>query len=319
LYFESIKFSGVAVYSKPNKWIAALLGVFLSPFAMLYVVKPALALAAFIALLAIAGVVAMSAELALYALYANAIAALVFAFLAFYFAKRYDTNKRRPFYSRWYGLLGFAVAFVVSVLAFRIFFYEPFRIPSANMEPNFPIRSQIVVSKWGYGNYSAYGINFFRTPISATLSRGDVITFEYPENRKIIFIKRLIGLPGDTVTYKAKALSINGKAISRELLNESLPARLRSAGELRQYREMLDGTRYIALVNEQNPVLMMSAIRNFPSRDKCIYNEDGFVCTVPAGHYFMLGDHRDNSDDSRYWGFVPADAILGRVTALPKL
>jgi signal peptidase I len=319
LYFESINFFGAAVHSKPNKWIAVLISIFLPPAAMLYVAKPVLALASFILLFAIVGVGFVSVVFVAYSLYVNAIIVLGFAFLAFYFAKRYDVTIPRPLYSRWYGVLGFAAAFFITVFGIRAFFYEPFRLPAASMEPNFPLGSYIVVSKWGYGNYTAYGVNIFRTPISATLSRGDVVTFEYPENREKVFIKRLIGLPGDTVAYKAKALSINGKVIPRDLLNEPLSARLRGTGELRQYRETLDGNRYIALVNEQNPVLMMSAVRDFQNRNKCIYNEDGFVCTVPAGHYFMLGDHRDNSDDSRYWGFVAADAILGKVTAVPQL
>jgi signal peptidase I len=307
------------VYSKPNKWIAVLISIFLPPAAMLYVAKPMLALVVLGVLLAIGGVSTISVEFAEYALYVKAIVALGFVFLAFYFAKRYDVKMPRPLYSRWYGLLVVAAAFFVVVFGIRAFFYEPFRLPAASMEPNFPLGSHIVVSKWGYGNYAAYGVNIFRAPITSALSRGDVVTFEYPENREKVFIKRLIGLPGDVVAYKAKALSINGKAISRDLLNEPLPARLRGTGELRQYREMLDGNRYIALVNEQNPVLMMSAVRDFQNRDKCIYNEDGFVCTVPAGHYFMLGDHRDNSDDSRYWGFVPAEAILGKATAVAQL
>jgi signal peptidase I len=307
------------VHSKPNKWIAVLISIFLPPAAMLYVAKPVLALVAFICLLVIAGVGFVSIQFFAYAPYINAVMLFGFASLAFYLAKRYDANAPRPLYSRWYGVMGMVSFVVLGIIAFRAFFYEPFRLPAASMEPNFPIGSHIVVSKWGYGNYAAYGVNIFRAPITATLSRGDVVTFEYPENREKVFIKRLIGLPGDVVAYKAKALSINGKAISRDLLNEPLPARLRRTGELRQYHETLDGTQYIALVNEQNPVLMMSAVRDFQNRDKCIYSEDGFVCNVPAGHYFMLGDHRDNSDDSRYWGFVPADAILGKVTAVTKL
>jgi signal peptidase I len=306
------------VHSKPNKWIAVLISIFLPPAAMLYVAQPMLALVAFILLLAIAGVGFVSAEFVSYALYINAIVVLGLAFLAFYFAKRYDVNLPRPLYSRWYGLLGLVAVLAFSVFAFRAFFYEPFRIPSANMEPNFPVRSMIAVSKWGYGNYGSFGISIFRTPISAALARGDVITFEYPENRKIIFIKRLIGLPGDVIAYKAKTLSINSKVIARDQLNEPLPERLRGSGEVRQYREVLDGKQYIALVNERNPGLIKSAIRNFPNRDKCFYDDDGFTCNVPAGHYFMMGDSRDNSDDSRYWGFVPADAILGKVAALPK-
>jgi signal peptidase I len=307
------------VHPKPNKWIAVLISIFLPPAAMLYVAKPLLALASFILLLAIAATIFMSDRFGAVALWINVISVFGFAFLAYYFARRYDANMARPLYSRWYGVLGLLAVFAISAFAFRAFLYEPFRLPAASMEPNFPVGSYIVVSKWGYGNYTAFGVNIFRMPISSTLSRGDVVTFEYPENREKIFIKRLIGLPGDTVAYKAKALSINGKAISRELVNEPLPARLRDAGELRQYRELLDGTEYIALVNDQNPPLMQSAIRNFTNREKCIYNSDGFVCSVPAGHYFMLGDHRDNSDDSRYWGFVSTDAILGKVIAVPKL
>ena len=307
------------MHSKPNKWIAVLIGIVFPPAAMMYVAKPVLALASFILLLAIAATIFISDKFGAVALWVNVVSVFGFAFLAYYFARRYDANMARPLYSRWYGVLGLLAVFAISAFAFRAFLYEPFRLPGASMEPNFPLGSYIVVSKWGYGNYAAFGVNIFRMPISSTLSRGDVVTFEYPENREKTFIKRLIGLPGDVVDYKVKALSINGKAISRDLLNEPLPARLRGTVELRQYRETLDGNRYIALVNEQNPALMMSAVRDFQNRDKCIYNEDGFVCTVPAGHYFMLGDHRDNSDDSRYWGFVPADAILGKVIAVPRL
>jgi signal peptidase I len=307
------------VHSKPNKWIAVLISIFLPPAAMLYVAKPVLALVASILLLAIVGVGFIQPQFTIYTLYINAVIVFGFTFLAFFFAKRYDASALRPLYSRWYGVLGLAAIFALGVFAFRAFLYEPFRIPSGNMEPNFPVGSNIIVSKWGYGHYTAYGVNISRAPISAALSRGDVITFEYPENREKIFIKRLIGLPGDMVVYKAKALAINGRIIPHELLNDPLPPRLLGSGALQQHRELLDGEQYIALTDNRYPTLTKSAVRNFPNRDKCVYDNDGFVCNVPAGHYFTMGDNRDNSDDSRYWGFVPADAILGKVTALPKL
>jgi len=178
------------------------------------------------------------------------------------------------------------------------------------MLPTIPTGARLLVQKWGYGNYDTFGIHLFRAPISAPLGRGDIIVFESPPDRSVHFVKRLIGLPGDEITYREKKLSVNGT-----------PALLRGASDYFDkktmtytpaFLESLMGTEYSILIDNHAPVSMTKSIA-FPFRDKCTYDSEGFTCAVPDGHYFVMGDHRNNSYDSRLFGFVPADHIVGKI------
>ena len=143
--------------------------------------------------------------------------------------------------------------------------------------------------------------------------RGEVMVFRYPENPSLDYIKRVVGLPGDRVSYINKQLSINGQAVPMTPVSDRPYA---DAGlnitPAKEYREDLDGHTHAVLINPEMPTVQLSTVRQFPHREDCEYNEQGFVCTVPQGHYFMMGDNRDSSSDSRYWGFVPERNIVGR-------
>jgi len=172
------------------------------------------------------------------------------------------------------------------VLIVRSFIVEPFRIPSGSMLPTLEAGDFILVNKFGYG---------LRLPVVHTLiapvgdpDRGDVAVFRYPVEPAQDYIKRIIGLPGDTVSYQNKRLTINGEVLPTE--------RLGDWGEDASFaliREQIDGDWHQALVNRQSPAR-------------------GFSYTVPAGEYFVMGDNRDRSSDSRFWGPVPRDHLVGR-------
>jgi signal peptidase I len=206
----------------------------------------------------------------------------------------------------------FPVLFVVFLL--RSFVAEPFRIPSSSMRPTLVVGDYILVNKFGYG---------IRLPIVeqkiipvADPQRGDVVVFRYPVNPSQDFIKRVIGVGGDTVEYRDKQLSVNGKPLPQKpdgsysylegLRFETTERRIETA-------EAGGGTKsYTVAAQPQAAPVYPANVRPFPGRENCEYNERGFRCRVPAGHYFMMGDNRDASDDSRYWGFVPDDHIRGR-------
>jgi signal peptidase I len=142
--------------------------------------------------------------------------------------------------------------------------------------------------------------------------RGDVIVFRYPVNPSQDFIKRVIGLPGDEVVYRDKRISVNGVAWPQkpdgsygylEGLMYVTTERLTENNGNRDYTIAEDPAR--------QPVYPLN-VRAFPGKENCVYNDRGFTCKVPAGQYLMMGDNRDNSDDSRYWGFVPDDHIRGK-------
>ncbi|MBC3385604.1 signal peptidase I [Pseudomonas sp. SWRI12] len=201
-----------------------------------------------------------------------------------------------------YGKSFFPVLFIVLVL--RSFLVEPFQIPSGSMKPTLDVGDFILVNKFSYG---------IRLPVIdkkvievGDPQRGDVMVFRFPSDPNVNYIKRVVGLPGDTIRYTAdKRLFVNGESVAEQLLG-SEPGTLGSA-EL--YREKLGEAEH--LIRKE-----MSRYRAAPDRS----------WTVPAGHYFMMGDNRDNSNDSRYWddpnipknllGMVPDRNIVGKAFAV---
>lgn len=180
------------------------------------------------------------------------------------------------------------------VLVLRSFLIEPFQIPSGSMEPGLIKGDFILVNKFSYG---------FRLPVLGSKvievddpKRGDVMVFIPPHDPRY-FIKRVIGLPGDQIRYENKKLFINGEQIDDQLIG-MYP---RNAPKKLVYKETLPA--------EESVEFAMQQYNGIPSRG------DG-EWTVPAKHYFMLGDNRDNSGDSRFWGFVPDENIVGKAFAV---
>lgn len=224
-------------------------------------------------------------------------------------AKRRAASSREVGHFVDYSRGFFPVILVVFIL--RSFLAEPFQIPSSSMRPGLVVGDFILVNKFSYG---------IRIPVLNTVlipvhqvERGDVVVFNYPVNPKVNYIKRVIGLPGDTVEYRNKVLSINGKQVPEvaDGTYDYLEQRLAMIHN-DQFRETLGDRNYRVLKIQEAPTLALSQVSDFPDRDACRYDEDGFVCKVPAGHYFMMGDNRDNSLDSRYWGFVPDRMMVGK-------
>lgn len=196
---------------------------------------------------------------------------------------------------------------IVLVFALRSFLFEPFRIPSGSMLPTLYIGDFILVNKFEYG---------VRLPIVHTKiidgrspERGDVIVFRYPVDPSVDYIKRVVGVPGDTIKYVDKTIFVNGKAMQQKYLGDWVDPF--SHVTLTQSEETLGQTKHLIAVDDR----VGSGLRGTPYprvAGGCTYYDNGFVCKVPEGQYFVLGDNRDNSEDSRYWGFVPEENLVGR-------
>jgi signal peptidase I len=219
-------------------------------------------------------------------------------------ARLRDEKLRQPWWLE-YTASFFPVILVVFLV--RSFVVEPFKIPSGSMVPTLLVGDFILVNKFDYG---------LRLPITNTkitqgepLKRGDVVVFRYPKDESVDYIKRVIGLPGDIVAYEDKNLTINGKPVSETPLPDFFDEE--RVGYAKQFQESIDGRNNAILNNPAVPPFIIGA-EDYPYRDNCSYNDRGIVCKVPSGHYFMMGDNRDNSADSRYWGFVPDANIVGR-------
>ena len=204
----------------------------------------------------------------------------------------------------------FPVILVVFLL--RSFLVEPFKIPSGSMLPTLEIGDFILVNKYEYG---------IRLPILnrkvielGSPQRGDVMVFRFPKDPGLDYIKRVVGVPGDVVEYRDKRLIINGQEVALEEAGKyGYVASGLNYIEANVYRETLGERTHLAMVQADMPAVLLHQVDNdFPQRENCAYNEQGFRCQVPKDHYFTLGDNRDASNDSRYWGFVPDENIVGR-------
>ncbi len=198
---------------------------------------------------------------------------------------------------------------ICAVFFMRSFLFEPFKIPSGSMIPTLLVGDLILVNKFHYG---------IRLPVVNKLvvpnhkpGRGDVIVFRYPVNPSIDYIKRVVGLPGDEIAYINKQLSINGKPVTTQSLPEFYDED--SLRYSQQFSEQLGSVMHRILIDKDRPPYIPEpAIEPFPFRDQCRYSGEGVVCKVPEGHFFAMGDNRDNSQDSRFWGFVPEQNIVGK-------
>ena len=196
---------------------------------------------------------------------------------------------------------------IISVFFLRSFIVEPFKIPSGSMIPTLLVGDLILVNKFHYG---------LRLPVLNTKmtdgekpQRGDVMVFRYPPKPSLDYIKRVVGLPGDTVAYLNKRLTINGQAVPTESVPEFFDED--AMRYFKQYEEKFGTQSHRVLNDEQRPAFVPGA-EQFPGYDNCNYTVEGVSCKVPEGHFFMMGDNRDNSMDSRYWGFVPEKNIVGK-------
>lgn len=192
---------------------------------------------------------------------------------------------------------------ILVVFFVRSFVVEPFKIPSGSMMPTLLTGDFILVNKFTYGlrdpvfNRTFYEINHPQ--------RGDVFVFHYPPEPTTNYIKRVVGLPGDKIRYQDKRLTING-----ELLEVSQPQDYEYVAPglnmvvAKQYREKLGSVQHDILINDW--------MINYEPNEEGAKLARGEEITVPAGHYFAMGDNRDNSSDSRVWGFVPEQNLVGK-------
>ena len=241
---------------------------------------------------------------ALFLLILLVVTGAVWALEAAWLRRSRPAGAKQPWWVE-YSVSFFPVILIVFLL--RSFLVEPFKIPSSSMVPTLLVGDFILVNKFTYG---------IRLPVVnkkvveiGSPHRGDVMVFRYPEDPSLDYIKRVVGLPGDRLEYRNKRLTVNGTQVPVRQIDDYLSKERMQFS--RRYLETLNGVEHEILLDEDAPAFVAPS-RAFPYAGNCNYNMGGLACTVPPGHYFAMGDNRDNSSDSRVWGFVPDENIVGK-------
>ena len=283
---------------KPKRWLALVLSIFFMPLNMLYLSK--IKLFWFYLILLYVMAIIMFTQLNNH----NIAAILAIAILSLVIINTVHTYKistsfsapaTRPWYSYWWGILSIYILILSSIFIFRSFCYEPFHIPGRGMAPSYNRGDYIVISKLGYGNYGSFGFNLTHTIPTKKIQRGDVVVFSYPPNPTVDYIRRVIGLPGDLILYKSKYLYINNQPVLTKVIGSYQQVdEITGVINFKEFEEFLDGNTWHVI--------------NLPE-----ITPTDFEFIVPPNSYFVMGDNRDKSADSRIWGEVPAKNIKGKV------
>lgn len=272
---------------KPKAWIAIVLGIALQPFTFLYLNRPKL-FWLYLVLIFLVSIIDWR--------YGSQ-SALIFSFVcplhAYLVVRKFVLVNERAWYSKWWGIPAIHLFLFSAALIVRSFFYEPFVFPSASMQPTIDAGDLLIVRKYGYGTYRTYGITLLNKGVSSPslMRKGNLYAF-YPPHQDVPFVKRLIASSGDTVTVRDNRVIVSGYSLPRILLSEQ--------DELDVYEEESESRTYNIQQMESRPPSNTSEV------------------TVPEGSYFFLGDNRDYSSDSRFWGSVTNENIIGEVVYVFK-
>ncbi len=233
-----------------------------------------------------------SANFELILFYATVVTGIFYLLDQFWLSKVRGKNAPLPIWID-YARSFFPILLIVFLL--RSFLFEPFRIPSPSLEPTLLTGDFILVNKFAYG---------LRLPVThnnlikiGAPARGDIMVFRWPPNPSVYFIKRVIGLPGDTIDYVNKTLTVNGQVIPQAFVRNTIAYDV--SGEkmpVTEKQENLLGVHHDIYLNADRT------------------SHDYTHIVVPPGMYFLMGDNRDDSADSRYWGFVPDKNVVGKAS-----
>jgi signal peptidase I len=203
---------------------------------------------------------------------------------------------------------------MASIAAVLVFVARVHYVPSQSMLPGLPDGSLVLALRYELGFAASTDR---RVLMLRPLRRGDVAVFRYPLDPRVLYVKRVIGLPGDTVRYDiSKGFTLSGQKFTSKYLGMFLFPE--TGLYYPRYQETLDGTSYeVETYDEVNRPKQIETLPGRRNAEACVYAETWVLCVLPAGQYFMAGDNRDRSEDSRAWGLVPEGLLIGRVVATP--